>query len=322
MDEYEALNIHVVPVKTGYLNLRGWYRVYKVFQAGNWDAVCDLTGNFSGIYMFLAYLAGVRNRVAYFGQSTNHFKEAWYNLFYNWCVNRLIRKYASSVVSNSVSAFNFFFGIYWQNDPRFHIVHNGVDTSAFKKGKAVSPSIRNEFNIPDGAFLVAHSGRLDEKKNHKAVINLAKKLADEYPQIYFVLCGKDTEKLRPECKEAGLSSRVFTIGFRTDVNQVLRESDAFYFPSYTEGQPNALIEAMVAGLPFVASNIEPIRETVPEAYWGQLVEPDDIHSASEKVIEILRGQNKKDFEALSSWASEHYSPADRFGEFSSILFEE
>ncbi|NHW59111.1 glycosyltransferase family 4 protein, partial [Escherichia coli] len=101
---------------------------------------------------------------------------------------------------------------------------------------------------------------------------------------YFVLCGKEVDtSLKDSLVQKNLQEKVKLLPFRKDVVKVLNSSQLFYFPSYTEGQPNALIEAMVAGLAFVTSSIDPIKETVSTDFHHLLVEPDDVRRASEMI---------------------------------------
>lgn len=317
LNEYLGIKIDIIPLKTGYFNFSGWIKIYKLFRTKQWDSVCDLTSNFSGIYLFLAWLARIKIRVAYYGQSDNHFKLTSFNLFYNRLINRLVRIFATGVVSNSEAALNFFFNKYWLTDSRFRIIYNGVDASYFSRFK--NQILKQELGIPLSAKIVVHTGRLDDKKNHRTILRVAKLLKDKYTDIYFIMCGKDTEKLLPVIHDEGLEGFVFALGYRSDVPMILQNADIFYFPSISEGMPNSLIEAMLCGLPIVASNLDSIKETLPDNYWSQLVDPNDAESAGLKIIEILDGSNTLDFSQLRIWAIEQFDATKRFDEFKSSI---
>lgn len=316
LEDYKSLGVEIIPVTSGYYNFRAWWQIYRILKNGNFDSACDLTSNFGGIYMWLARLAGIKKRMAYYGQSSNHFPETKLNLAYNDFVNKLVYRNATDIVLNSVTALEFFFSYRSKNDKRFRVIFNGIDSSVFSDEKDFS--IRRSLGIPDHAFVVGHSGRFDEKKNHEAILKLAQALKG-IQDIYFIICGKDTQLLNERINELGLGSRLFALGYRSDVHIVLRNVDMFYFPSYTEGQPNSLIEAMMAGLPVVASNIEPIKETIPEALWGQLVHPDDIDGAMEKVLELYNDRSRMPLLNYRDWAIASFDASLRFGEFYDCL---
>ena len=309
-------------IRTGYFNVGGWMKILKVFKRTRFYAICDFTSNFSGIYLVLAWLANIQIRLAYYGQSTHHFKPGLFRNAYDRFANYLVRKFATTIVFNSNAARQFFFPNLKQgaNGPAYHIIYNGIDTGNFFMQSRNGGNIKQELGIPDDSFLVIHTGRYDEKKNHVAVIKLAEVLVEKFPFLYFILCGKGTEQLN-EKMCAALRGRVFALGYRTDVPAILKQGNAFYFPSYTESQPNSLIEAMLMGLPFVASNIDPVKEAMPMGFHEQLVDPDDVQSAQSKVEKIIEGKSVLDFKQLSNWAAKQYGAETRFEELKKVLLD-
>jgi glycosyltransferase involved in cell wall biosynthesis len=82
------------------------------------------------------------------------------------------------------------------------------------------------------------------------------------------------------------------LGYRKDVPRVLKSLDCFLFPSLTEGQPNALIEAMVSEIPIVASDIPSIKECVPSKIADTLKKPLDVQGFKNEILNIFK-KNKK-----------------------------
>ncbi len=315
LGDYESQGIKIVPVRSGYFNVRAWLTIYRFLKQNPFDAVCDLTSNFGGVYMFLGWLAGIKSRMAYYGQSTNHFKETFLNLAYNRFVNYLVLRFSTNIVFNSQSAIDFFFGA--RKDRRFSIIFNGVDSSQFLPDRDFF--FRKMLGIPADAFVVGHTGRFDEKKNHNAVLALADKLVKEKDDIYLMMCGKETDHLNDRISRMGLQKRVFALGYRREVNLFLRNIDVFYFPSYTEGQPNSLIEALMTGLPFVASDIQPNKDTLPPGYEHQFVGPDDVDTAFERVMELYNNRELAKKINCRDWAIRTFDAKLRFEEFYACL---
>jgi glycosyltransferase involved in cell wall biosynthesis len=314
--DYQKLGVEVITIQSGYYNVIAWYSIYKVLKKGNFDSVCDLTSNFAGIYVFLARLAGIKRRMSYYGQGSDHFRKTWFNNLYNNFVNKLVYWHSSEIVLNSSTALEYYFSYRKKDDSRFKVIFNGVDTSIFSEEKEFA--IRRSLGIPDDGFVIGHSGRLDEKKNHEAILKLAQELRD-YKDIYFIICGKDTQLLNERIQSLGLSSVFFALGYRADVHLILRNMDIFFFPSYTEGQPNSLIEALISGLSIIASNIQPIKETIPESLWGQLVPPDDLEGAKQKVLEVYKNRELMAPLNYRKWAIASFDATLRFGEFYDCL---
>ena len=198
------------------------------------------------------------------------------------------------------------------------MIYNGIDISKFGPNTN-NRDLRVNFGIERNAFVVGHVARLDKAKNHQTILKVASELSTEFPKIIFVLCGKNTELLRPKVDKLGLGKNVLLLGYSSDVNQILQTLNMFYFPSVTEGQPNSLIEAMMVGLPFVASNIESIREIVPAQYQDQLVDPFDVDGAIGRIKEIFTGEKLWDGHGCREWAIRNFNSEKRFNQFLEIL---
>ncbi|EFK59780.1 glycosyltransferase [Sphingobacterium spiritivorum] len=302
-------DIEIVPLRIGFLDFKGISSFRNFMKNNNFDSVVDFTGNFAGLTMFISYRVGIKKRITFYRGATNHFKENAIRLFYNFLVNKLVLRFSTDILSNSKAAFNYFF----KNniDNRFEVIYNGIDADQFLNCK---DDIREELGIPKDGFVVGHVGRLAREKNHETIWEVAKILCSQHKNIYFILCGKGVDDTYSEMiKELKLTDQIIVLGYRRDVVKVLNSMNVFYFPSLSEGQPNALIEALIAGLPFVASNIEPIKETIPEEYQKSLVNPLDINNAVSKIEDIyingVQGDN------LKKWAITKYNPEVLFLQF-------
>lgn len=311
-DEYICAGVKVETLKVGYYSPASWYKLYCYLRGSNFKSICDFTGNFAAIPLLLAKLANVKIRVAFYRGSTNRFKESWPRLIYNHLSKVLVEYSASSILSNSLAALNYFFPRRKRSVKKFQVVYNGIDSNQFCSEER---NFREQLSIPKQAFVIGHVGRFDIAKNHDTIIKVALSLCSSNPSIYFVLCGKGVdENLKEKVLQAGLGSQIKLLGYRSDVSVVLNTLDAFYFPSITEGQPNALIEAMVMGLPFVASNIAPILETVPGSLHNQLVTSKDVDGAISKLLDIYHSQNRCEY-TCANWAKDKYSADSCFSLF-------
>jgi len=101
--------------------------------------------------------------------------------------------------------------------------------------------------------------------------------------------GRDLEAFRERAAVAGLSRAVRTTGWlgRREVQRVLGESDVFLFPSHSEGLPNAVIEAMAAGLPVVATGVGGLPDLIRHSENGFLVEVGDVSDMTARVVELF-----------------------------------
>lgn len=315
--EYLKAGAELKPFKVGMFSIHDFFRLYKELKKQDYDAVVDFSGNFAAIPLLVAKKAGIEKRIAFYRGSSNHFKEDFFRLAYNKFVNSLIPKVSTSVLSNSKAAFDFFFKGSWKTDDRFQVIYNGIDAESFL---STNENLRQELNIPQNAFVIGHVGRYNSAKNHKTILQVAIELCKNDPVIYFVFCGNEViEGLEPEIRTNQLENQIKLLGYRRDVIKVLNTLDCFYFPSLTEGQPNALIEAMLAGVPFVASDIASIKETVPVKFHNQLSDPLNKAVAIQKIKQIKSDKSFAENLNLSKWTKSNFDAEILFYEFYKVL---
>lgn len=317
-EEYASIqNIQLLKTKLGFFNF-GAYRDFQTYlEEEKFHAVCDFTGNFAGLVMRGAAKAGIENRISFYRGSTNRFAETIFKRAYNTWMNTLVLKYATSILSNSEAAFTYFFKM---KDNRFQVIYNGINASQFDL-KISQAEARKELNIPENAFVVGHTGRAHYSKNHATLIEVASILCKKYSDIYFAFAGKNTgESFNDLLKEKDLTEKLFLLGYQGNIPMVLKSFDLFFFPSVTEGQPNALIEAMVSGLPFVASDITPIKETVPKVNHDLLFSPQDVDAFATKIEQFYLKQWKNDPQIMPE-VKDKFNAEKRFGEFFEILIK-
>ena len=310
-NEFNGAGIKLKPFYLGYFSIRRYRALYKEFIEEKYDSVCDLTGSFGAFPLLMAKSASIPIRIAFFRNAGEKFKKSIAKTLYHSYIKILLPKVATKVLSNSKTALNYFYkGKEWWLDPKFEVIYNGVDSNDFIKGNS---SLRKELGLNPSTFVVGHVGRYNEQKNHQTIIKVAIDLCKGDKDIVFILCGKNVQQaFQQEIEALGLSNQIFFLGVRRDVDAVLRTMDCFYFPSTIEGQPNALIEALFVGLPFVCSDIEPIKETIPSNFHNQLIAPFDSDAAKEKIMEIKECKELSESLNLSNWAKEYYNPRKWF----------
>lgn len=318
-NEYRELNVPMGFMPLGYFNPLNWVKYYRFYRKNDFDVVCDFNSNFAGIPLLIAKIAGIKKRIAFYRQGKDHFNPSLVKKSYNYIVNRLVYYNATHILSNSKAAISSFFPYRKQSDLRFQVIYNGVNTEMLKSSSE-GEVIRKELNIPNTAYVVGHSGRLDKAKNHETILNVLQNVIKENPDVYLILCGRNTEKLIDRVKSLGIENNVRLLGYRSDVLSVLKSFDLYFFPSYTEGQPNALIEAILSEIPIVASNIAPILEIIPKEYHEFLKDAEDSAGFTDLILKIKSKQMKQNTEGLKNWAEKKFNAQDNFSKFMEIIF--
>ena len=160
----------------------------------------------------------------------------------------------------------------------------GVDTARFAQG-GERAATRQALGLAPGAPVVIAVGEHIPRKNHSACIRAVAAL----PGVTLLLCGVGElgEALAAEAKALGAQDRVRFLGFRRDVPALLHAADAFLFPSYQEGLPVSLMEAMAAGLPCVVSAVRGNTDLIAAGEGGYLCQPNDTASMAEALARLL-----------------------------------
>jgi glycosyltransferase involved in cell wall biosynthesis len=316
-EEYKSTGVQLKFLPLGYISPPKIWLHYQFYKDQNFDVICDFNANFAGLTMLIAKLANIKKRISFYRQGANHFIPSLHKNILNWTYNKLVYRYSTAVLANSRAAINFFFPYRKREDNQFKVIYNGVDSSQFITDES-KENIRSELGIPQDFFAVGHLGRYDKSKNHSTILKVAEKLIDIDKSYFFLFSGRDTEKLNIKIQELGLSKHTMVLGYRKDVSRIFKALDCFYFPSITEGQPNALIEAMLSGLPIACSNIKPILECIPPKTEYLTFNPLDINKPVDIIEKIKSGNLNSNFK---DYAKKKFGAKRQFEKFYQVLNE-
>jgi glycosyltransferase involved in cell wall biosynthesis len=171
-------------------------------------------------------------------------------------------------------------------------IYNGVDLERFDEapGRDV---VRKEFGIPSDAPVVAAIGRLEPEKGHPTLIEAWPLVHHHFPQARLLIAGEGSERDRLEgLAAAHLRSElccdsVAFLGRRDDIPAVLAAADVVAMPSYREAQGIAILEALAAERPVVASTVGGIPEMITDGETGTLVPSHDPSALAAAIIALF-----------------------------------
>ena len=159
----------------------------------------------------------------------------------------------------------------------------GIDTRRFLEAKADRAAKRREIGVPEAATLLISVGELNRNKNHAVVIQALAKLNNR--SIHYAIAGigplRDT--LEHLADSLGVTAQVHLLGYRKDVPELYQAADICVFPSIREGLPVAVMEAMAAGLPFVAAENRGTRDLLTDGENALLCRYDDADGFAEAI---------------------------------------
>lgn len=167
------------------------------------------------------------------------------------------------------------------------LIENSIDLARFDIA-VDRDAIRGEIGASNGPLVVA-VGRLIEIKGHKYLIHAAKAVIDKVPETTFALLGDGPllEELNSQAQDLAISGRFRFLGYRQDVEAVLKCSDAFVLSSLSEGTSIAVLEAMAAGVPIVATAVGGNPEVIEAGRSGLLVPAENPAALADAILEVL-----------------------------------
>jgi len=148
-----------------------------------------------------------------------------------------------------------------------------------------------------GRFLVSTVGNIRRVKGHDIFIRAAATVTQEFPNVSFSIAGEVLEpdyfnELKELVRELKLTGNVRFDSGVTNLQEYLSAADIFVLPSRSEGFSNAIIEAMAASLPVVATNVGGNAEAVEDGVSGFIVPPEDIAALSDAILRMLSNPAK------------------------------
>lgn len=167
-------------------------------------------------------------------------------------------------------------------------VVNGINTAVFHPQDQAT--CRQALDIPDSAPLIVYVGRLIEAKGLRELVTSVAKLRESHPDVRTVIIGEGDFRstLETLVQQLGLQDHVALVGGQlpAQVAEYINAADVLTLPSWTEGYPNVLVEALACGCPVVATDVGGIPEIVTRDN-GVLVAPRDVDSLTEGFRQAL-----------------------------------
>ncbi len=169
------------------------------------------------------------------------------------------------------------------------IIPNGIDPETYDAPLSCREA-RKLFSLPDG-FLFGMVARFKKAKDHEGLLHAFSQSLPRMPEAHLVLVGDGPREslLRSKVSSLGLTSRVIFLGRLAPekVPQVLKAFDVFVHPSFREGMPAAVLEAMAARLPIIATDAEGIEDIFDTPYrLGSLVPRGDREALAQALLEL------------------------------------
>jgi len=160
------------------------------------------------------------------------------------------------------------------------VIPNGVDLAFFKMERSFRKNPKT----------IVFIGRLLLNKGPQILLQSAISVIKKIPDVQFLIVGDGPllTKLENFCKEKNLNSNVKLLGRLDDIRPIIKQSDLYVRPSYLDGMPLGVLEAMAAGLPVLATNIAGTKELIQHGKTGHLVQAGSVDEFADAITELLK----------------------------------
>jgi glycosyltransferase involved in cell wall biosynthesis len=176
----------------------------------------------------------------------------------------------------------------WLRASRIVTIPNGASIAP-----AARSSLRDELGLHSADQLALAVGNLYPVKGHRYLVAALGLLAAQFPRLHVAIAGRGemAEGLRTQAGALGLAGRAHFLGLRADIGNLLAGADIFVLPSLSEGLPLALVEAMLAARPIVATAVGEIPVVLEDGRAGMVVAPGDAAALARALATLLQDRD-------------------------------
>lgn len=273
-------------------NLRAFQELKRLLEAHHFALVHVHTPVAAFLGRYLAKATG-QGPVLYTAHGFHFYKGAPLR---NWLIyytaERLAARWTDGLIVMNGEDFDNARRLGFEPDKNLFYVHGvGVDLTHYSPLASPKEYIRLELSLSPTGVVVTCAAEMIPRKNHMLLLNAWKILSARCSDCYLLLMGTGEllSVLQEKVKEEQIP-RVYFLGYRRDVPQILRESDIVTLTSKHEGLPRCIMEAMAAGKPVVATDVRGSRDLVEHGKTGFLVELGDVEGLVSALETLIKNE--------------------------------
>lgn len=205
----------------------------------------------------------------------------WHRRLANWW---LARRHTGAIIAGSEEIRRDILRYDHVQPELVEVIPNAVDLS--RSASALTrQDARARLGLDADAFVLGTVGRLEEQKGHRFLLDALDRLRAQGLDAVLLLVGGGREEtaLREQAARLALGERVRFLGMRDDLGDLFRAMDLFVMPSLWEGLSLAMLSAMAAGLPVVATNVGGVPEVLGDDERGFVLPPGDAVALAQRI---------------------------------------
>ena len=173
-------------------------------------------------------------------------------------------------------------------EDKIKVIDNGIALERFEN-LVETKKMKNQLGFEEKIRIIGTIGSLGIEKGHIYLLEAARQILDVVKDLKFLMIGDGPlrKPLEEKSERLGIKKHVIFMGHRKDIPELLMAMDIFVLPSIKEGLPVALLEAMAAKRPVIATRVGGIPKVIENKDIGILVEPKDITGLRDAIINLI-----------------------------------
>lgn len=203
-------------------------------------------------------------------------------------VYKLLSPFITKFVAVSQEVKSFLINKMGIDKRKIAVIYNGIDFTRMMPDKGEIINLLEEFTVSLDTFKVSMVARLCDAKDYPTFISASKIVLSQIPNSVFFIIGDGPQRSQLEmyAKDIGVGEKIIFTGFRRDIPKFLSCSNVFVLSTNSEAFGMVLLEAMIAGIPIVATALPAIREIIKNGETGILVPPKDPDSLAAAIVTL------------------------------------
>jgi len=273
-------------------NLKAYKQLKKLMRAGEFDAV-HCHSPLGGVLGRLAARSMGISKVIYTAHGFHFFKGApLINWLLYYPIEKFLSRYTDALIT--INKEDYDRAQKFNAKEVVYVPGIGFDIDRFTSVSIERNKIRGELDMPNNTIVILTVGEMIKRKNYATALKAFARA--KVPNAIYVICGRGEleNKLTKLASSLGIEDKVIFLGYRGDIPAICAVSDLFLFPSYQEGLPVSVMEAMAAGMPVLCSNIRGNVELIKEGKGGYLFSPDDVDGFANAIRHLCRTKDQRD----------------------------
>lgn len=255
----------------------------KLIRSGTYDCVNSHNRNASIVARVAAWMEGVPINLYTAHGFYFHDAQSRYKRKATIMLEGALARITTHTLSQSAEDVQLMVSSGFIDSNRISVIGNGIDTHRFSR-QTDRVGYERQLHLRSGSFRIAAVGRLVKDKGFMDLLDAFARVHELYADSELLLIGGNIDQdISPvqheflaQAHKAGVADALTITGMVTDVEKYLAACDVFVLPSYREGMPRALLEAMSIELPVVATAIRGCREIIEDRRNGLLYPPGDV----------------------------------------------